>query len=458
MHAPHLRPHPHIPFFRIFYSTTFTVLSLVLAVLLLVTPGDHIRESFNKREIYHIFIIAGLYLLTLIVAIFIYAGRLYATRSALARIPKEVNWGEERGKAGRMISQGLARSATIAYESHPRDLRDEKAARGVRKKSRLGRTAEGRQSQDTVATLEPAWGVISHPGWSSPSSPDLPNLEYEPVILELSHLIEAKAVSLAPSDPLSSYDPHPILNADGEEEAEPPIPDPVAVELLQRPASMGLRDYLSHLAAVGVLDLEPLASDFLTQYEYARYSGQALDEAQFRTLMGVFAEILRGMKALDVAIVDEARAEMEIAVASSEVGDGDDDDGPGGYRDAESINTTETVRRTPQPDTYSSSSTSSSSSSSSSSTGTRSASHATVHTAPSRPAAATRNPSSRSHRSTIHHSVDRQPSLSSLRRMRTDNTSSSGYSAAGSVIRLKEARGRPLDLPYAIFTRDGEEL
>lgn len=350
-----------------------------------------------------------------------------------------------------MISKGLARSATIAYESHPRDLRDEKAARGVRKKPRLGRTAEGRQSQDTVASLEPAWGIISHPGWSSPSSTDLPNLEYEPVIIELSHLIEAKAVSLAPSDPLSSsYDPHPILNADGEEEAEPPIPDPVAVELLQRPASMGLRDYLSHLAAVGMLDLEPLASDFLTRYEYARYSGQALDEAQFRTLMGIFAEILRGMRALDVGIVDEARAEMDEVAVSSEGGD----DGPG-FQDADSINTTETVQRTPQPDTYSSSTSStssSSSSSSSSSTGTRSG---TIHTAPSRPAAATRNPSSRSHRSAIHH---QPPSLSSLRRTRTDSTSSSGFSAAGSVIRLREAGGGPLDLPYAILTRDGEEM
>lgn len=347
-----------------------------------------------------------------------------------------------------MIRKGLVRSATIAYESHPRDLRDEKAARGLRKKPRLGRTAEGRQSQDTAASLESVWGIISHPGWSSPSSTDLPNLEYEPVILELSHLIEAKAVSLAPSDPLSSYEPNPILNPDGEEEAEPPIPDPVAVELLQRPASMGLRDYLSHLAAVGMLDLEPLASDFLTRYEYARYSGQALDETQFRTLMSIFAEILRGMRALDVGIVDEARAEMEIAV-SSERGDGDD--GPG-YQDADSINTTETVQRTPQLNTYStpsSTSSTSSSSSSSSSTGTRSASqHATTQTAPSRPAPATRNPSSRSRRSPIH----QQPSLSSLRRMKTDNTSSSGHSArsAGSVIRLKDASG-PLDLPYAIY-------
>ena len=449
MHRLHLRPHPHIPFFRIFYSTTFTVLSLFLAVLLLITPGDHIRQSFTKREIFHNFIVGGLYLLTLLIAVFIYAGRLYATRSALARIPKEVNWSEEQGKVGREIREGLARSEAIAYESRPRNLRDEKAARGVTRKPRLGRTAEGTQSLDTATNFEPAWGVISHPGWSSPSSPDLPNLHYEPVILELSHLIEAKAVSLAPSDPLSSYEPDLTLNP---EEAEAPVPDPVAVELLQRPASMSLRDYLAHLAAVGMLDLEPLASDFLTRYEYARYSGQAINEDEFRNLMGVFAEILRGMRPLDAGILDEVRAEMEEEVMSSESGDGDDEVV---YGDAESIRTTETVQRTPQPETYAASS--SSSSLSAKPTSSRSGSHSTIHTAPSRPAA-TRNPSNRSRRSTLNRSLH-QPSLSSLRRVRTD-TSSSGYSArstAGSVIRLKEATG-PLDLPYAILTGDGEEI
>ena len=460
MQLPHLRRHPRIPFFRIFYSTTFTVLSLILAVLLLVTPGDHIRESFKKGEIFHIFIVAGLYLLTLLVAIFIYAGRLYATRTALARIPKEVNWGEEQGKMGREIKKGLARSATIAYESHPRDLRDEKAERGVRKRARLGRRAEGRQSLDSVASFEPAWGTIAHPGWSSPCSPDLPNLQYEPVIVELSHLIEAKAVSLAPPDPLSpSYEPDGNLDqaeAEAEAEAEAPIPDPIAVELLQRPSSMGLRDYLSHLATVGMLDLEPLVSDFSTRYEYARYSGQDLDEAEFRTLMAVFAEILRGMRPLDVAIVDEMRAEMESAL-SSESDNGDDE---AGYRDAESVHTTETVQRTPRPDeSYSSSSSSSSTSSSSpSATSSRNASQGTLQTAPSRPAA-TRNPSSKSHRSAIMNRSVHQRSLGSMRRTRTD-TSSSGYSArseAGSVIRLKEAKG-PLDLPYAILTDDGKEV
>lgn len=348
---------------------------------------------------------------------------------------------------GREIRKGLARSATISYESRPRDLRDEKATRGLTKKARLGRTPQGRQALDTAAGAEPAWGVISHPGWSSPCSPDLPNLQYEPVILELSHLVEAKAVSLAPSDPLASSEPDALR--DREEAAEAPIPDPVAVAILQRPASVGLRDYLAQLAAVGMLELASLTEDFLARYEHARYSGEDVEEGEFRALMGTFAEILRGMRPLDGGIVDEMRAEMEEG-GGSEGGTGDE----AGDRDAESVHTTGTVQRTPRPEVYSASS---SSSSSSASIGSASGSQGTIHTAPSRPPA-TRNPSSRSYRSAKDRAV-RQPSLSSLRRARTD-TSSSGYSArsgAGSVIRLREARG-PLDLPYAIITGDGEEV
>ena len=346
---------------------------------------------------------------------------------------------------GREIRKGLARSAKISYESTPRDLRDEKATRGLTKKVRLGRTPQGRQTLDTASSAEPAWGVISHPGWSSPCSPDLPNLQYEPVILELSHLVEAKAVSLAPSDPLSSYEPDDGLR-DGEE-AETPIPDPVAVVILQRPASVGLRDYLAQLAGVGVLELGSLTEDFLARYEYARYSGEDLEEGEFRALMGAFAEILRGMRPLDGAIVDGMRAEMEEDGGSG-TGTGDEP----GVRDTESVHTTETVQRTPRPEIYSASS-----ASSSASIASASGSQGTIHTALSRPAA-TRNPSSRSYRSARDRAVH-QPSLSSLRRLRTD-TSSSGYSArsgAGSVIRLKEARG-PLDLPYAIITGNGEEV
>ncbi len=343
------------------------------------------------------------------------------------------------GKVGRVVQAGLERSAVIAYEARPRDLRDEKDRRGIEKKYRVGRTALGRQSQDTMRSLEPVWGKIEHPGWSSPSSVDLPNLHYEPVILELSNLIEAKAVSVAPVDLL--YEPD--LNAEG---GEIPMPDPVAVELLQRPATMGLQDYISHLSSLGMIVPLSLGTDFLSLYERARFSGEPLHETDFRSLMAIFAEILRNMKPLDTTIVDDLRSELEDVMSSSS---------GTSISDKASFATNDTVQRTPQPEAWYTPRPDAYTSSSSSASSSRSGSQGTVHTAPSRPGAR-RNASNMSQatRASQRRGV-KTPSLASLRRLRS-GTSSSGYSgrsAAGSVIRLADARS-PLDLPYAFVPGD----
>ncbi|KAK4696634.1 hypothetical protein P7C71_g1314, partial [Lecanoromycetidae sp. Uapishka_2] len=428
-----------IPFFRIFYSTTFTVLCFVLAAAILVTPGDHIYQSFKSSQIYHIFIVGGFYILTFLITAFIYGWRQFKTRSSIAKIPRDrIDVG---GKVGKEVQGGLQRTAVIAYEARPRDLRDEKDKRGIERKTRIGRGSVGRQSQDMMRNSEPVWGKIEHPGWSSPSSTDLPNLHYEPVILELSNLIEAKAVSLAPSDPL--YEPE----VNSQEEANP-SPDPIAVELLQRPATMGLRDYISHLSNLGMIDPISLGTDFLSLYERARFSGDPLDETDFRALMAIFAEILRNMKPLDTSVVDDLHAELEDAMSSSR---------SSSISDKASLATNNTVQRTPQPEAWYTPRPDAYTSSSSSVSSSRNGSQGTVHTAPSRPGAK-RNVSnfSQATRASRRNGV-KTPSLASLRRLRS-NTSSSGYSsrsAAGSVIRLADARG-PLDLPYVYVASDDE--
>ena len=413
-----------VPFFRIFYSTTFTLLTLILAAALLITPGDHIYQSFRSRQVFHIFIIGGFYLLTFLISILIYGGRLYKNRASLAGIPRD-GVPEVGGKVGREVQAGLKRSAMIAYESHPRDLRDDKAGRGIEEQSRLGRSSTGRQSQDSRQSFEPVWGPISHPGWSSPSSPDLPNLHYETVILELSNLIEAKAVSLAPIDP--SYDLSTAPDSD-----EPPQLDPLAISLLKRPATTGLRDYITHLTALEMISPASLGTTFLTLYETARFSETPLTEPEFRDLMAVFAEVLRNMKPVDPATLVSLHAEFEDEMSSSS----------SSVSSKASLATNETVQRTPQPDTWHSASCSASTSSSGST-------RKTIHTAPSRPVAS-RNISSLSRltRGSRQRGI-KTPSLGSLRRVRT-GTDSTG---AGSVIRLAEAAG-PLDLPYTIHTGD----
>ncbi|TAQ83398.1 hypothetical protein B7494_g8278 [Chlorociboria aeruginascens] len=297
--------------FRIFYTTFFTILTIVLLGLLLITPADAIRQALDNHQPYNVFVIAGGYFLTIATGSIIYASRLYTNRTVLAAIPKTwipVEKGDVNKRVRKMIVSSLNRSAAIAWDSRPRvtqsptivsgpDARESiakspttenyKEDNGIMRKS----TKQSEKDEQTV-TIPPhpsVWGEISHNGWSSPTSPDLPSLQYMKVILELPHLIEAKAVSFAPLDPKSTTDS--------------PMADPSAVNLLQRPASMGLRDYISHLISVGIIKFPSISINFLTAYESARFSQRPLSEPEFRALMNQFAEVLRSMQALDPVIL-----------------------------------------------------------------------------------------------------------------------------------------------------------
>ncbi|KAF4628148.1 hypothetical protein G7Y89_g10002 [Cudoniella acicularis] len=307
--------------FRIFYTSLFTILNIVLLVLLLITPADAIRQALDNKQIYNVFVIAGCYVVTVVFAIFIYSLRLYTNRTVLKEIPKSwipIEKGEVNKNVRKMIVASLNRSAAIAWDSRPRisqqsptvvsepDTRDPiaKAPGPENKETRGGGFLHKRRthpdSEGVTVTIPPArpiWGEIAHNGWASPTSADLPNLQYTTVILELPHLIEARAVSLAPPDPESNV--------------EPPLPDIRAVDLLQRPASMGLRDYISHLTSLGIILDPSIAQTFLSAYEYARFGPQALSEAEFRDLMKKFAEVLRSMNALSPAILSSLDIEPE---------------------------------------------------------------------------------------------------------------------------------------------------
>lgn len=410
-----------IPFFRIFYSTTFTILSLFLAALLLITPIDQIYQAFSHRQFYNIAMIAGIHLLTFLVAVFLYASRLFANRTTLAKIPR--SWsptekGDVKKRVRLLVAENLKRSAIIAYKAHPRDCSDE-----------ITQSDGDVNASDHVQRVNPAipvWGIISHPGWSPPSSPDLPNLHYDPVIIELPHLIEAKAVSLAPADPLSI--PSPTTDT-----PEPPLPDPLAVELLQRPTAMGLRDYISHLTSLDMINPPELANDFCSLYEQARFSAHPLTEPEFRNLMSIFAEILRGMTELSPEILAELYAEEDttshLSTSSSSP-------------DRTSIESSATVQHIRPPHA-----------SPSKTTRSRATSRETVRTAASSPRE--ERPVSRSAAASRRRGLH-TPSRASLRSVRSNASSILSRASEGSVIRLAEAR-EPLDLPYTIIASSGRE-
>jgi len=281
-----------LPLFRIWYSTTYTALLVLTLLLLCVSPGDTMYQSIRTREIQKLFVIGGVYLLTCFVVLLIYATRVYTNRTGLAAIPTgyvPVEDGEVGRGVRRIVARQLTRAAVVAWDSRPRDTRGEATA-----------------PEMTLLPIDPRtppWGHIAHAGWASPSSPDLPSLQYASVVGELPNLIEARAVSLAPPDPVLAH--HASLHpANG-----PPLPDAHIVALLQRPRAMGLRDYLARLAAFGLLQPPSLGQAFLAQYEAARFSCDGLTEAEFRSVMAVFADIVNGMTELDPGVVQGARAQ-----------------------------------------------------------------------------------------------------------------------------------------------------
>ncbi|KAJ5168339.1 uncharacterized protein N7482_003933 [Penicillium canariense] len=280
---------------RFLNSSFFSLLALICFCLVLLTPADAIYQCYQTHRLTNIFFITGAYVITFLLAILIYATRIYTNRTTLAGIPKAwipVEQEDVSKSVRRLVMEGLARSAVISYQARPRDISDE---------------LDSFQSyKDLLVDPDrPPWGHIEHPGWSSPASPDLPDLPYRTVIQELPNLIEAKAVSLAPADDFSSAAPD-------------AFPDTRVVEVLQRPASMGLRQYIRHLTTLGVVNPPELGSEFLALYERARFSSHQLHETEFRELMHLFAEILRGMTSLAPPVLDVIRDSASYHRADSE--------------------------------------------------------------------------------------------------------------------------------------------
>ncbi|KAL1879999.1 hypothetical protein VTK73DRAFT_6389 [Phialemonium thermophilum] len=299
--------------FRIVYKSLYLFLNLILLLLLLVIPADVIHQSVVHDERYNILVIALCYIVTILIVAFIYATRLYINRSIIASIPKAwlpIDRGDINKDVQKMIATALSRSAAIAYEARPRVtpilLEQSVAEEDERPPTDQLQHAEKKHSgifglKKTVTVeddmgislppLKPVWGTIEHPGWSSPLSPDLPNLQYTSVISELPDLIEARALTLAPPE--------------AGQQDRPTVLDPEAVSLLQRPICMGLREYLAHLSELNVLDDTPSVSDFISLYEFSRYSTNPLSNVQFRDLMRLFAEILRAMRPLNPSVLDK---------------------------------------------------------------------------------------------------------------------------------------------------------
>lgn len=242
--------------------------------------------------------------MTAIIAFFIYASRLYSYRAVIAAIPRSylpIGRGEVAKSVRRIIVKNRQRSALVTFESRPRDIRPELSLQETEEhvhRSRLKHRTRTNDSIISISASSPPWGDIIHPGWSSPASDDIPDLRFSTVIEELPNLIEAKAVSLAPPD--STYD----FMAEFHDSVPPP-PDPRVVAVLQRPSAMGLREYVAHLIELDIISPPELSDAFIKLYEFARFSSEALTEAEFRSLMNAFSDLVASMTAFDPHVLSD---------------------------------------------------------------------------------------------------------------------------------------------------------
>lgn len=290
-------------FTRCIYIGCYCFLNLILTGLLLITPGDAIRQALDNNQLYNVFVISGGYFLTLLLAITLYASRYFAENAILKAIPKTwvpIEKGDVSMKVRKMILLNLDRSALIAWCSRPRlapipaktqpvpSIRDhisilhQKSGKDTVKEDVPHRfsSCSKKSFQIPINSASCAvWGKITHDGWSSPMSPNFPHLEYITVIRELPYLIEAKVVSLASSG--TKLD------------SKAPLSHVQALNILQRPAAMGLREYLAYLGNLDVITVHTEVDDFLLLYEYARFSERPLQEQEFNKLMKLFSDILQ---------------------------------------------------------------------------------------------------------------------------------------------------------------------
>lgn len=288
--------------FRVVYGSIYLLLYVVLLGLLLITPADAIERSLRNGQHYNVWLLIFAYVATILVVCFIYFVRLYVNRTDLAAIPKAwipIEAGDVKKRVHAMIATGLDRSAAISYEARPREERNL-----VPDPVEVHDLGISRPLQEAI------WRGIEHCGWAPPTSPDLPNLNYSTVLSELPHLIEGKALTLAPR--LGQDELHPDDTPDDDDDdGNAPVIDPEAVSLLQRTPGLSLRGYIDLLQSLGVLPPAGANDDtvaFLQQYEHARFSKRPVSDAQFRELMHLFAAVLRAMQPLNLAAALRSRS------------------------------------------------------------------------------------------------------------------------------------------------------
>ncbi|PNS20301.1 hypothetical protein CAC42_5751 [Sphaceloma murrayae] len=279
-----------IPILRVFYSTTYTALFLLELLLLAITPTALIYSAITEKALQYIVIVGGVYTLVAILVLFIYSSRLFTNRTVLAALGKSyipIEEGEVSGSVRKLIKGQLQRSANIALECRPRDLSSTALLTDHQQGDEFAQNEKTRVGQ--IARVDPnfpPWGLVKHPGWSSPNPSETsitPHVFFLQIIDELPNLLEARIVSLG--GPPRSSDIKAVTESEYPGSQKPPLLD--------------IRGYLTYVDAEGSVSIPSSAESFIDRFEKARFCGRPLHETELVELTSTFADLLSNTRTGD---------------------------------------------------------------------------------------------------------------------------------------------------------------
>lgn len=219
-----------IDILAVLYYISLAFLLLCLIAFIVATPVDTVIQSHDTGQFWNAIVILGAYVLTLVIALVIYIARIVSTKRALNSIPHAYF-------IGQVASMPSACVAVIQQEQA--------------------------RCADLAKRVEPPKGQVSHAGMMPPTISEggrLVDTPYADVIAVSSSMIGSKASAFHPS--------------------------------FGRPIGMPLREYLGFLQDYGILPVNSVVTDFLAQYEYARFSGRLLTELEFDQYMEACRKLL----------------------------------------------------------------------------------------------------------------------------------------------------------------------
>ncbi|KAI5296319.1 hypothetical protein KEM52_004110 [Ascosphaera acerosa] len=139
--------------FHCLYVGSYACLAVAVVLLTLATPGDLASQSMANHDWKSIFIITGVYIVTLLACIFVYTLRVWTSRRLLAEIPRAwipIDKPDVALPVHEHIAGQVRRSAYIAQSVKPHNVHGS------------CNDCEGCENAPPIKGIKLSWGDIAH--------------------------------------------------------------------------------------------------------------------------------------------------------------------------------------------------------------------------------------------------------------------------------------------------------